>query len=166
MKGFIRIAALLLCAMLFMAAACTGAEKPISTPEPTEVHTAAPAEVPTEVPTEAPSAKPIDPQKVDITDHTHEHINGDDYGVVAECKVWFEPTMLTAVQVKEIAGYRFVFSSSFVIRVDADGEVYELNEAFEKGLLGKDDVAEIYRIHKANVIDNYNGASLYDEFDP
>ena len=153
MKGFIRIAALLLCAMLFMAAACTGAEKPISTPEPTEVHTA------------APSAKPIDPQKVDITDHTHEHINGDDYGVVAECKVWFEPTMLTAVQVKEIAGYRFVFSSSFVIRVDADGEVYELNEAFEKGLLGKDDVAEIYRIHKANVIDNYNGASLYEEFD-
>ncbi|MBR4434985.1 MAG: hypothetical protein IKS90_02685 [Clostridia bacterium] len=53
MKGFIRIAALLLCAMLFMAAACTGAEKPISTPEPSEV------------PTEAPSAKPIDPQCVE-----------------------------------------------------------------------------------------------------
>ncbi|MBR4435948.1 MAG: hypothetical protein IKS90_07655 [Clostridia bacterium] len=73
MKGFIRIAALLLCAMLFMAAACTGAEKPISTPEPTEVHTAAPSEVPTavpteaqtEVPTEVPSAKPIDPQCVE-----------------------------------------------------------------------------------------------------
>ena len=39
MKGFIRIAALLLCAMLFMATACTGAEKPISTPEPTEAIT-------------------------------------------------------------------------------------------------------------------------------
>lgn len=83
------------------------------------------------------------------------------YGTFSGCQVELDPGVLCVVTEETVAGYSFKYSSSFVIYAisDDDGQVYELSEAYEKGLLTEQDLAEIYRIHREHV-----GEELYQEY--
>lgn len=49
---------------------------------------------------------------------------------------------------EEVAGYSFICGSTFTIRVENGHEEYDLSEAFEKGVLTKNDIAKIYEVYK------------------
>lgn len=93
------------------------------------------------------------------------------YGTFRDCKVWLVPGQLCVVTVNEVGGYAFIYGSSFTIWVEKGEETldlnrgYDLSEAYEKGLLTGQDIAEIYRIHREHV-----GEALYrayvDSLDP
>lgn len=86
------------------------------------------------------------------------------YGKFGEYGVWFRNGPAAALTTEEVAGYQFHFGSSFTISVEKDSEKYDLKEAYEKGILTKDDIEKIYRSHKAFVLQNYSGISyLYTE---
>ena len=49
---------------------------------------------------------------------------------------------------EEVAGYSFICGSTFTIFVENGHEEYDLSEAFEKGVLTKNDIAKIYEVYK------------------
>ena len=49
---------------------------------------------------------------------------------------------------EEVAGYSFICGSTFTIWVENGHEEYGLSEAFEKGVLTKNDIAKIYEVYK------------------
>lgn len=88
------------------------------------------------------------------------------YGTFSDCYVWFTGGQLDYIDVKTVAGYKFIYTSGFTINVEKNGEVYNLQNAYENGLLTKEDIAEIYLIHKNHVIETVNiGEELYKEYE-
>lgn len=75
--------------------------------------------------------------------------NGEDgyYGVYNGAVVYLESGPLTAVTEKEVAGETFVWPRSFVIYVYKDGEFYDLETAYENGLLTKKNIKSIAKRH-------------------
>ena len=85
------------------------------------------------------------------------------YGKFSGCSVWVILGQAQVIDVQEVDGKKFIFSSSFNIFVEKYGEICDLKDAFEKGFLTNDDIAEIYEIHKEFVVQYYDGEDLYKE---
>ena len=63
------------------------------------------------------------------------------YGTYGDCVAVFQHTMLSWVETKHVADSEFTHSSSFVIWIYHDGEFCTIEEAWEQGLLTKEQVA-------------------------
>ena len=85
------------------------------------------------------------------------------YGKFGDCSVWIVLGQLCVHQTIYVGGYAFPHTSSFNIWVDRNGEVTDLKDAYEKGWLTQEDVAELYLIHKAVEIKYYGFAFLYED---
>ena len=83
------------------------------------------------------------------------------YGEYSGCSVRFQASQCSVVTIIEVGGYKFPFGSSFSITAEKDGEIYDLKDAFEKGFLTSDDIAQIYEIHKEFVTEYHNGSYYY-----
>ena len=86
------------------------------------------------------------------------------YGYFSNCEIGFVPSEDGDVEMKEIAGYRFVFAHPFSIIVlpIASEETIDISGAFEQGLITEDDLDEICRIHREFVVKTYDfGEKLY-----
>lgn len=70
------------------------------------------------------------------------------YGIYGECVAVFEHTMLCWVETKHIADSEFTHSSSFVIWIYHDGEFCTIEEAWEQGLLTKEQVEQMAEYHR------------------
>lgn len=75
--------------------------------------------------------------------------NGEDgyYGTYNGAVVYLESGQLSAVTEKEVAGETFVWPRSFVIYAYKDGEFYDLETAYEKGVLTKKNIKSIAKRH-------------------
>lgn len=88
-----------------------------------------------------------------------------DYGTFSGCRVWMIQGQCCVNSIQEVAGYKFIHSSSFAINVEKNGTVYQLQEAYQRGYLSDEDVAELYRLHKEYEFKYHNGESLYQEYE-
>ena len=70
------------------------------------------------------------------------------YGIYGDCVAVFQPTMLCWVETKQVADSEFTYSSSFVIWIYHDGEFCTIEEAWEQGLLTKEQVALMAEYHE------------------
>ena len=79
-----------------------------------------------------------------------------------DCIAVFQPTMLCWVETKHVADYEFIYSSSFVIWIYHKGEFCTIEEAWEQGLLTKEQIALMAEYHKkaAEYIREYYQAQL------
>lgn len=73
------------------------------------------------------------------------------YGTYGDCVAVFQPTMLCWVETKQVADSEFTHSSSFVIWIYHDGEFCTIEEAWEKELLTKEQVALMAEYHEKAV---------------
>ncbi|MBP3568098.1 MAG: hypothetical protein J6J44_00500 [Lachnospiraceae bacterium] len=73
------------------------------------------------------------------------------YGIYGDCIAVFESTMLCWVETKQVADSEFTHSSSFVIWIYHDGEFCTIEEAWEQGLLTKEQVALMAEYHEKAV---------------
>lgn len=73
------------------------------------------------------------------------------YGIYGDCVAVFQPTMLCWVETKQVADSEFTYSSSFVIWIYHDGEFCTIEEAWEQGLLTKEQVALMAEYHEKAV---------------
>lgn len=73
------------------------------------------------------------------------------YGIYGDCVAVFQPTMLCWVETKQVADSEFTHSSSFVIWIYHDGEFCTIEEAWEQGLLTKEQVALMAEYHEKAV---------------
>lgn len=74
------------------------------------------------------------------------------YGVFGDCAVLFEATQLTEITTKIVAGSTFQYSSSFVLYAYHENTLYPLEEAYEIGLISREDIetsAENHRLVEA-----------------
>ncbi|MBE6578495.1 MAG: hypothetical protein E7651_01665 [Ruminococcaceae bacterium] len=69
------------------------------------------------------------------------------YGTFGDCVVLFQKTLLQIIETKNIAGYLFSHSSSFILTVYREGEFLSLSDAYSKGYVTEAQVGEIHRYH-------------------
>lgn len=69
------------------------------------------------------------------------------YGTYNGYDILFERTQLTCVTTKEIGGISFTCPQSFVLYAYSDGVFYDLEEAFDKGLISQENLQEAAKIH-------------------
>ena len=85
------------------------------------------------------------------------------YGKINGCVVWFQDTILPAVGRFDVAGYTFRHPSLFFIKVYRDGGVYDLQKAYETGLLTEQNIADLADIHEQVERVMFGHGFLYDE---
>ncbi len=92
------------------------------------------------------------------------HVETYDYGNFSGWNVRFGSGQLCEITTRKVSHYLFRYTSSFTIQAEKDGEEYLLEDAYKNGLLTKDDLAEIYRLHRELI--TYCGFdSLYKDVD-
>lgn len=70
------------------------------------------------------------------------------YGTYDGAVVYIDVGLLGAITEKVVADQKFVWSSSFTIQVYKDGAFYDLETAYEKGLLTKENIGTIAKRHE------------------
>ena len=71
------------------------------------------------------------------------------YGTYGDCVVWFAGGISCAFMTKEIAGYKFIYPSSFTIDVYRNGQILPLEEAYQKRWLSKNQIKLLAEYHAA-----------------
>lgn len=74
------------------------------------------------------------------------------YGDFGTCVVILAPGNLTAVSTIEVAGYAFTYTSSFVLYVYADGKFYQIQEAYNNGIVTQEQIGMVHTYH-VNYVD-------------
>jgi len=72
-------------------------------------------------------------------------------GKFDKCIVFYERTMLTMTETKEVIGYEFTQSSSFMLVAYSEGILYELRDAYYLNLLTKEEVGLVHKNYLALV---------------
>ena len=85
------------------------------------------------------------------------------YGTVNGCTVFLIMRALLAPETKTIAGYEFFYSSCFGLYCYKDGVLCSLQEAYDNGLLTKDDVGVLAERHR-NASDYNSACTYFDRF--
>ena len=99
-----------------------------------------------------------------VTPVSKHHVETYDYGNFSGWNVRFGSGQLCVITTRKVSHYLFRYTSSFTIQAEKDGEEYLLEDAYKNGLLTKDDLAEIYRLHRELI--TYCGFdSLYKDVD-
>ena len=69
------------------------------------------------------------------------------YGRFDGYDIVFEYGMLTAISSETIAGYKFENSNTFMLYAIKDGEFHILRNVYADGLIGKESIKQIWKIH-------------------
>lgn len=72
------------------------------------------------------------------------------YGTYSGYDIVFQPTMLTVMTTKEIAGVKFTYGSSFVLYAHKDGRFYMLEDIYDQGLITAKEIEKIGKAHNKN----------------
>ena len=109
---------------------------------------------PNKLSTAAPSQKVLTTMRdamreynVDLTNYPGYCGDAWYYGTINDCIVIFQETDHNAVCCIGVANYTFKHNKSFFIAVYRDGEVCYLEEAYEKGWLTEDHIAQLHVRH-------------------
>ena len=70
------------------------------------------------------------------------------YGTYGDCVVLFQGTPMQTIETKHIAGYEFSHTTQFILDVYHEGELLPLSDAYSKGYVTEEQVAEIHQRHK------------------
>ena len=71
------------------------------------------------------------------------------YGIIDNFSVWFIPSMLTSLWYLKIDDYLFIHSDMASIKIFKNGEMYDLDIAYNNSIITKEDVEKIFDLHTA-----------------
>ena len=105
-------------------------------------------------------------RKFGYTEETYKKEAFVHYAFIGNCEIGFAHEETGEIEVKDVAGSKFIFVHPFTIVVQKIGEedILDITEAYEAGLLTEEDVAEAARLHREFVISTFDfGEKLYEE---
>ena len=105
-------------------------------------------------------------RKFGYTEETYKKEAFVHYAFIGSCEIGFAHEETGEIEVKDVAGSKFIFVHPFTIVVQKIGEedILDITEAYEAGLLTEEDVAEAARLHREFVISTFDfGEKLYEE---
>ena len=105
-------------------------------------------------------------RKFGYTEETYKKEAFVHYAFIGSCEIGFAHEETGEIEVKDVAGSKFIFVHPFTIVVQKIGEedILDITEAYEADLLTEEDVAEAARLHREFVISTFDfGEKLYEE---
>lgn len=105
-------------------------------------------------------------RKFGYTEETYKKEAFVHYAFIGSCEIGFAHEETGEIEVKDVAGSKFIFVHPFTIVVQKIGEedILDITEAYEAGLLTEEDVAEAASLHREFVISTFDfGEKLYEE---
>lgn len=76
-------------------------------------------------------------------------------GICGDCVVYMHPGATRALAGFRVAGYKFGFNTGFMVFAYHNGEEMRLEDAYQRGLLTAEQVADISRYHAEYLINRY-----------